>query len=46
MHQQFHFPVAGTLMIEPTESENLEELDRFDAMISIRKEIETTHDNS
>ena len=34
------FPVAGTLMIEPTESENLEELDRFcDAMISIRKEI-------
>ena len=36
------FPVAGTLMIEPTESENLEELDRFcDAMISIRKEIET-----
>lgn len=36
------FPVAGTMMIEPTESENLEELDRFcDAMISIRKEIET-----
>ncbi len=35
------FPVAGTLMVEPTESENLEELDRFcDAMISIRKEIE------
>nr|WP_315255095.1 aminomethyl-transferring glycine dehydrogenase [uncultured Flavobacterium sp.] len=35
------FPVAGTLMIEPTESENVEELDRFcDAMISIRKEIE------
>jgi len=35
------FPVAGTLMIEPTESENLEELDRFcEAMISIRKEIE------
>lgn len=34
------FPVAGTLMIEPTESESLEELDRFcDAMISIRKEI-------
>ena len=34
------FPVAGTLMIEPTESENLEELDRFcEAMISIRKEI-------
>ena len=41
------FPVAGTLMIEPTESENLEELDRFcDAMISIRKEIEAaTIDN-
>ncbi len=36
------FPVAGTLMIEPTESENLEELDRFcDAMIAIRKEIES-----
>jgi glycine dehydrogenase len=35
------FPVAGTMMIEPTESENLEELDRFcDAMIAIRKEIE------
>ncbi len=35
------FPVAGTLMIEPTESENLEELDRFcDAMISIRQEID------
>ena len=35
------FPVAGTLMIEPTESEDLAELDRFcDAMISIRLEIE------
>jgi len=35
------FPVAGTMMIEPTESESKEELDRFcDAMISIRKEIE------
>ncbi len=35
------FPVAGTLMIEPTESENLGELDRFcDAMISIRQEID------
>ncbi len=35
------FPVAGTLMIEPTESESLAELDRFiDAMISIRSEIE------
>lgn len=35
------FPVAGTLMFEPTESESKYELDRFcDAMISIRKEIE------
>ncbi|GAA2484604.1 aminomethyl-transferring glycine dehydrogenase [Terrabacter carboxydivorans] len=35
------FPVAGTLMVEPTESENLYELDRFcDAMIAIRGEIE------
>ena len=35
------FPVAGTLMIEPTESESLAELDRFvDAMIAIRAEIE------
>ncbi|HYV60747.1 MAG TPA: aminomethyl-transferring glycine dehydrogenase [Acidimicrobiia bacterium] len=34
------FPVAGTLMIEPTESEDLAELDRFcDAMITIRDEI-------
>ncbi|BCG25078.1 glycine dehydrogenase (decarboxylating) [Pseudomonas tohonis] len=34
------FPVAGTLMIEPTESESKEELDRFcDAMIRIRNEI-------
>jgi glycine dehydrogenase len=34
------FPVAGTLMIEPTESESLAELDRFcDAMIAIREEI-------
>jgi glycine dehydrogenase len=34
------FPVAGTLMIEPTESEDLGELDRFvDAMIAIRSEI-------
>ena len=34
------FPVAGTLMVEPTESENLAELDRFcDAMIAIRAEI-------
>ncbi len=35
------FPVAGTLMVEPTESEDLIELDRFcDAMIAIRAEIE------
>ena len=35
------FPVAGTLMIEPTESENKAELDRFlSAMISIKKEID------
>lgn len=34
------FPVAGTLMIEPTESENKDELDRFcDALLSIRAEI-------
>ena len=34
------FPVAGTLMVEPTESEGVAELDRFiDAMISIREEI-------
>jgi glycine dehydrogenase len=37
------FPVAGTMMIEPTESESKEELDRFcDAMIAIRKEIDTS----
>ncbi|MEO3819459.1 aminomethyl-transferring glycine dehydrogenase [Plantactinospora sp. B24E8] len=35
------FPVAGTLMVEPTESEDLTELDRFcDAMIAIRAEID------
>ncbi len=34
------FPVAGTLMIEPTESENQEEIDKFaDALIQIKKEI-------
>jgi glycine dehydrogenase len=34
------FPVAGTLMVEPTESEDLAELDRFcDAMIAIRQEV-------
>jgi len=36
------FPVAGTIMVEPTESESQEEMDRFiDAMIAIRKEIES-----
>lgn len=36
------FPVAGTMMIEPTESESKQEMDRFcDAMISIRQEIDT-----
>lgn len=36
------FPVAGTIMIEPTESENKQELDRFcDALISIYKEIKS-----
>jgi glycine dehydrogenase len=34
------FPVAGTLMVEPTESESMAELDRFcEAMIAIRNEI-------
>ncbi len=37
------FPVAGTLMIEPTESESQEELDRFcDALLAIRKEIDAS----
>jgi glycine cleavage system P protein (glycine dehydrogenase) len=36
------FPVAGTVMIEPTESESKYEIDRFcDAMIAIRREIRT-----
>jgi len=40
------FPVAGTVMIEPTESESKAELDRFcDALISIRKEIEEASEN-
>jgi len=40
------FPVAGTMMIEPTESENLNEIDRFcDAMISIRLEIASDNKN-
>ena len=35
------WPVAGTIMIEPTESENLEEMDRFcAALLSIKKEID------
>ena len=39
------FPVAGTLMIEPTESEDLAELDRFcEAMIAIRREIDGVAD--
>src|SRR5690606_39824919 len=39
------FPVAGTLMVEPTESEALHELDRFiDAMIQIREEIRAIED--
>lgn len=46
MDYSFHaptlsFPVAGTLMIEPTESEDKEELDRFcEAMLSIKQEID------
>jgi len=40
------FPVHGTLMVEPTESESLKELDRFiEAMVSIRKEIDAIADN-
>jgi glycine dehydrogenase len=39
------FPVAGTLMVEPTESESLHELDRFiNAMIQIREEIRAIED--
>jgi glycine cleavage system P protein (glycine dehydrogenase) len=39
------FPVAGTLMVEPTESEDAGEIDRFcDAMIAIRREIEQVAD--
>jgi len=41
------FPVAGTLMIEPTESESKEELDRFcDTMLSIRQEIRMIEEGS
>ena len=39
------FPVAGTMMVEPTESESKEELDRFcEALISIRREIQDVID--
>ena len=39
------WPVAGTLMIEPTESESLDELNRFcEAMIGIREEIKEIED--
>ena len=50
MDYNFHaptlsFPVAGTIMIEPTESEDKAELDRFcDALLSIRKEIKLIED--
>lgn len=41
------FPVAGTLMVEPTESESLSEIDRFcDAMIQIRAEIDQVADGT
>jgi glycine dehydrogenase len=41
------FPVAGTLMVEPTESEDLGELDRFcEAMIAIRAEIDMVADGT
>ena len=41
------FPVAGTLMVEPTESESKAELDRFcDAMIAIRREIQRVEDGT
>ena len=40
------FPVPGTMMIEPTESENIEEINRFcDTMILIRKEIDECEEN-
>ena len=41
------FPVAGTLMVEPTESESKQELDRFcEAMLSIREEIQEIEDGN
>ncbi|HMJ48660.1 MAG TPA: aminomethyl-transferring glycine dehydrogenase, partial [Ferruginibacter sp.] len=52
MDYNFHaptlsFPVAGTIMVEPTESEDKAELDRFcDALLNIRKEIKAIEDGS
>jgi glycine dehydrogenase len=52
MDYNFHaptlsFPVAGTIMIEPTESEDKAELDRFcDALLQIRKEIASVENGS
>jgi glycine dehydrogenase len=52
MDYNFHaptlsFPVAGTIMVEPTESEDKAELDRFcDALLSIRKEIKAIEDDT
>jgi glycine dehydrogenase len=52
MDYNFHaptlsFPVAGTIMVEPTESEDKAELDRFcDALLSIRKEIKAVENGS
>ncbi|MBA3297869.1 MAG: aminotransferase class V-fold PLP-dependent enzyme, partial [Acidobacteria bacterium] len=41
------FPVAGTMMIEPTESESKDELDRFcDALVAIRQEIQAVMDGT
>jgi glycine dehydrogenase len=41
------FPVAGTMMVEPTESESKDELDRFcDALIAIRQEIQAVLDGT
>ena len=41
------FPVAGTLMVEPTESESKAELDRFcDALIAIREEIQAVENGA
>src|SRR5699024_6090878 len=52
MDYNFHaptlsFPVSGTIMIEPTESEDKAELDRFcDALLSIRAEIKDVEDGT